>query len=135
MLPQGWRYRSEKPITLDDSQPQPDGAIVRGVRGDSFKGHPTAAEIALVIEVSNTTLLSDRTAKLRSYARAGIPIYWIVNLIDRQIEVYTDPDPAADPEPTYATRRVFVAGDGVPLVVPGSPTVTIPVASLLPPAV
>ena len=131
LLPAGWRYRSEKPIALGDSQPEPDGAIVRGTRRDSFEGHPTPADLALVIEVANTTLASDRVDKLRIYARAGIPAFWIINLIHRQIEVHTDPDPAAAPQPTYRQREVYVAGAS--LMVPVA-NVAIAVADLLPPA-
>ena len=130
LLPPGWRYRTEKPVVLADSQPEPDGAIVRGTRGDSFQGHPPAADVSLVIEVANATLASDRTIKLRSYARAGIPVYWIVNLISRQVEVYTDPDPAASPEPTYRRRDVF-AGDATVMVPLADSAIS--VASLLPP--
>ena len=130
LLPAGWRYRSEKPITLADGEPEPDGVIARGGRGDSFRGHPLAADLALVIEVSNSTLGTDRTLKLRSYARAGIPVYWIVNLIDRQVEVHTDPDPAAVPEPTYRRREVYAADAAVPVPVLDA---TLRVADLLPP--
>ena len=129
-LPAGWRYRSEKPITLADGEPEPDGVIARGARSDSFLAHPTAADVALVIEVSNSTLGPDRTVKLRGYARAGIPVYWIVNLIDRQVEVYADPDPAALPEPAYRTRTVYAGDAAVPVPVVGT---TVPAAVLLPP--
>ena len=117
LLPAGWRYRAEKPITLADGQPEPDGVVAVGSRRDSFRGHPTAADIRLVIEVSNTTLDTDRTLKLRSYARAGIGVYWIVNLIDRRVEVYSDPDPAAVPEPAYRRRDLYVGAMTVPLPV------------------
>jgi len=130
LLPTGWRYRTEKPITLGDGEPEPDGAIARGSRSDSFRAHPTAADLALVIEVSNTTLDVDRGPKLRSYARAGIPVYWIINLIDRQVEVHSDPDPTAAPEPTYRRRDVYAGDAPVPVPVAGT---TVPAAALLPP--
>lgn len=91
LLP-GWLLRLQAPITLSDSEPEPDATIVRGQRGDYRKRHPHADEVALVIEVANTTLPRDRGMKLRTYARAGVATYWIVNLVDRHIEVYTNPD-------------------------------------------
>ena len=120
-LPSGYRYRAEQPVVLGDGEPEPDGVIALGTPADDFVFHPPAADVRLVIEVADATLARDRTIKLRSYARAGIPAYWIVNLIDRQVEVYTDPDPAAVPDPTYRCRDVF-AGDA---------TVTVPVADVV----
>jgi Uma2 family endonuclease len=132
-LPSGWRYRSEQPAILPDGEPEPDGVIARGTPDDDDRFHPPAADIVLVIEVADSTLVRDRGPKLRTYARAGIPVYWIINLIDRQVEVHTDPDPAA-PEPTYRRREVYVGDAAVPLALPGGPAMSFPVAALLPPA-
>ena len=133
LLPPGWRYRPEKPITLADGEPQPDGAVTRLTVAELAIRHPTVADLALVVEVSDTTLAADRKHKLRSYARAGIRVYWIVNLIDRQVEVHTDPDPAARPEPTYRSRTVYAGDEGVPLSVGGIALPSVVVSSILPP--
>lgn len=69
--------------------PEPDIAVVPGKRSDYRKQHPKTA--ALVVEVSDTTLASDRTRKGSLYARANLQDYWIVNLVDRQLEVYRRP--------------------------------------------
>jgi Uma2 family endonuclease len=93
--------------------------------------HPGPADFGIVIEVSNTTLDSDRTDKLAIYARARLPVYWIVNLIDMQIEVYEQPSgPTVSPD--YATRNTYKPGDAVPLVLDGNAVGTIPVSDLLP---
>ena len=85
----------------------------------------------VTLEVSNTTLESDREDKLPIYARVGIPVYWIVNVVDRQVEVYEQPSgPAADP--SYGVRRIHKPGDAVPLVLDGTTVGTIPAADLLP---
>jgi Uma2 family endonuclease len=85
----------------------------------------------VVIEVSNTSLDTDREDKSRIYARAGLPVYWIVNVVDRQVEVYEQPSgPTADPG--YATRTDYKPGDSVPLVLDGNTVGTIPAADLLP---
>ncbi len=127
LLPPGWHYRSQEPVTLADGEPEPDGAVVRGGVDDYADRHPGPADVALVIEVADTTLARDRTGKLRSYARAGIPAYWIVNLVDRQVEVYADPA-AAD----YRWRAVFTADAAVPLVVDGEAVGDVTAAAVLP---
>ncbi len=85
----------------------------------------------LVIEVADTTLARDRGIKLRSYARAKLPIYWIVDLIGETIEVYTDPDSQASP-PIYRQPRIYDRQSAVPLEIGGRLIASIPVASVLP---
>jgi len=87
LLPPDMHLRIQAPLTLEDSEPEPDLAIVRGSRGDYRDHHPDASDVALVVEVSDTSLTTDRL-KGRTYARAGIPEYWIVNLVDRRVGVY-----------------------------------------------
>jgi Uma2 family endonuclease len=82
-LPPGWVVRSQDPVALDDeSAPEPDLAVVRGRHADYRHAHPAHAE---------TSLAFDRLQKGSLYARAGITDYWIVNLVDRVVEVYRDP--------------------------------------------
>ena len=131
VLPNGWELRIQMVATLISSEPEPDGAIVREDPAAYMTRHPQAADFGVVIEVSNSTLDSDRSDKLAIYARAAIPTYWIVNLIDRQVEVYEQPSGAAA-NPDYSTRRTYKPGDSVPLVLAGFPIDTIPVSDLLP---
>ena len=131
LLPAGWHYRAQEPITLADSEPEPDGAVVRGGLDDYATRHPTPAEVALVIEVADSSLDRDRGTKLRSYARAGVRVYWIVNLINRQVEVYTDPDQSTA---TYVGPLVLVIGEAVSLEIDDQTVGTPAVASLLPSA-
>ncbi|MDB5297850.1 MAG: hypothetical protein JWO31_3833 [Phycisphaerales bacterium] len=133
-LPTGWHYQSQDPITLGDGEPEPDGAVVRGAATDYMGKHPGPADVALVIEIADSSLERDRGIKLRSYARAGIVAYWIVNLSDCQIEVYSDPIAPAGGEPTYARRAVHRVGEEIPLDLPGHGRVVIPAAALLPPS-
>jgi Uma2 family endonuclease len=82
--------RVQMPLALDEaSEPEPDLAVVPGSPRDYRDAHPTTA--MLVVEVADTTLAFDRDTKRRLYARSGIPEYWIVNLIGRQLEVYGEP--------------------------------------------
>ena len=96
VLPPGFIVRAQMPIALDDeSSPEPDLAVVPGRRADYQLAHPMRA--ALVVEVADSSLQFDRREKGSLYARARIAEYWIVNLIDRVLEIHRDPapDPAA----------------------------------------
>jgi Uma2 family endonuclease len=131
-LPPAWVCRGQSAVTTSDSEPEPDVAVVRGPIRRYATSHPGPADTGMVVEAADTTLARDRTLKARLYARAAVPVYWIVNIPDRQIEVYTDPTGPGAAEPTYRQRRDFAAGAAVPLVVEGRVVATIPVAELLP---
>src|SRR5207244_3112541 len=91
VVPSDWHVQSPHPVTTEDSEPEPDASVVRGKRRDYKSRHPAASDLGLMVEVADSSLELDRTTKQRIYARAKIPVYWIVNLIDRQVEVYTHP--------------------------------------------
>jgi Uma2 family endonuclease len=129
--PAGWRVRIQLPITLAKSEPEPDAALVRGDRRAFDKRNPGSADFGIVIEVADSSLALDRGPKAALYAQSGIPVYWIVNIPERQIEVYSNPDPAANP-PAYTTRTDFSISDAVPVVLDGSAVATLPVAELIP---
>src|SRR5205807_2773816 len=103
VIPAGWRLRVQSTVVLADSQPEPDGAAVRGNARTYLARHPGPADVGLVIEVADATLAADRIDKCRIYARAGIVCYWIVNLSDRQIEVYAAPS-GPNAAPAYGQR-------------------------------
>jgi Putative restriction endonuclease len=102
-----WMVRAQHPITTLDSEPEPDLAIVRVARYDDR--HPTADDIASVIEVADSSLLRDRGTKARIYARAGVPRYVIVNLSSGAVEVHTEP--LSGPEPRYANAVTVTSGE------------------------
>jgi Uma2 family endonuclease len=83
----GWLLGVQQTIVLSDSQPEPDFAIVRGNPRSYLTRHPSAADAGQVIEVADSSLLRDQRDKTRIYARANIPVYWIINLVDQRIEV------------------------------------------------
>src|SRR5712664_504399 len=131
VLPPGWIVRVQDPLALDDeSAPEPDIAVVRGSRADYRHAHP--ARPALIIEVAESSLRFDRIEKGSLYARAGIVDYWIVNLVDRVLEVYRDP--GADVTAPYGWRYLSVERFTPPSSVApiGVPATPIPVAALLP---
>jgi Uma2 family endonuclease len=103
-----WDVRAQGPIGLDeDSEPEPDVAVVPGKPEDYASSHPSRAD--LVVEVSESSLIFDRDHKGSVYARAGILDYWIVNLVDRVLEVYRGPerDAAAPFGASYARHEVL----------------------------
>ncbi len=127
----GWNVRVQLPFRASTSEPEPDFAIVRGDHRSYLRRHPIASDVGLVIEVADSTLDSDRSDKVRVYARDAIGTYWIVNLVDSQVEVYTDPQPDSAP-PTYAIRNDFLPGQSIPLVLDGQTVAMISVVDLLP---
>ncbi|MBX9583920.1 MAG: Uma2 family endonuclease [Gemmataceae bacterium] len=131
VTPAGWRTRVQLPITLAESEPEPDVAVVRGDRQTFAGRHPGPTDFGVVFEVAASSLSEDRRVKGCYYAEAGIPVYWIVNLEDGLVEVYTDPNPAATP-PAYRSRVDYRPGQDVPVVLDGQPVGAIPVAELIP---
>jgi Uma2 family endonuclease len=127
----GWDVRMQAPVWLDDdSEPEPDVAVVRGRFEDYFQAHP--ARPVLTVEVSDSRLGFDRRHKGSLYARAGLADYWVVNLVERVLEVYREPVPDAEAPFgwRYARREVLGPTDAVmPLAAPGA---IIRVADLLP---
>ena len=124
-----WHVRKEHPVRIPEfDEPEPDIAIVRGAMAALRGRHPEPADIALIIEVGDTSLARDQGDKWTAYGRAGIPVYWIVNLRDGQVEVYTDPDPAGG----YRSRVDYRPGDDVPVVIDGQVVGRIAVTDLLP---
>lgn len=103
----GFELRVQGPLALSDiDEPEPDVAVVEGSIDDYRDAHPTTA--VLVVEVADSSLEFDRTKKAAVYARAEISDYWIVNLVDAQVEVYRDPDGEM-----FGWKRTFRAGDSV----------------------
>jgi len=127
----GWTVRAQGPIALDeDSEPEPDIAVVPGSRRDHSRAHPSHP--VLIVEVADSSLAFDRAEKSGLYARAGIADYWILNLPDQVLEVYREP--AAAPHAPYGHRYgATITLAPRDLVSPlAAPTAAILVASLLP---
>jgi len=131
ILPPGWYVDSQEPITLSNSEPEPDIVVVRGDTRQYLDRHPGAEDIGIVIEVSDTTLQRDRTVKKRIYARAGISIYWIVNLVEGLVEVYSQPLVEVE-QPDYSQRLDFGRSAVIPIIIEGIEIGAIAVNSLLP---
>lgn len=128
----GWVIRTQGPVALDDeSEPEPDVAVVPGNWLDYSNEHP--ARPVLVVEVAESRLVFDRRHKGSLYARAGLTDYWILNLVDRVLEVYRQPiaDASAAFGCRYAAMETLGAGSRVALL--AVPAARIAVVDLLPP--
>jgi Uma2 family endonuclease len=116
--------RVQHPLAIDlEDEPEPDVAVVRGGPRDHLAEHPHTA--VLVVEVAESSLTYDRTEKAALYARAGFVDYWIVNLVERRLEVHRDPAAGV-----YRTVRVLVAGDEIAPM--AAPDTRVAVAAVLP---
>jgi Uma2 family endonuclease len=129
--PSGWLPRIQQTVVLSDSQPEPDFAFVRGDARTYLTRHPGPADVGLIVEVADSSLLRDQRDKTRIYARGGIPCYWIVNLVDRRVEVYSQPS-GPTVVPSYGSFQIYQPGDSVPLVLDGNTAGTVPAEELLP---
>ena len=127
----GWAVRVQMPIALDDeSEPEPDVAIVPGTHRDYEAAHP--ARPALLVEVADSSLADDRGTKAALYARAGIADYWIVNLVDRVLEVCRDPVTVTGQRSDWRYRTVTVLHARATIAPLARPDASIEVAAMLP---
>jgi Uma2 family endonuclease len=117
--PDCW-VRVQLPIALGASEPEPDLAVVAG-RPDAYAvEHPTTALI--VVEIAASSLTYDRDTKAHIYARADVADYWVLNLVDTQLEVHRDPVLLPTGRHGYRTRTIYFVGDTVaPLHAPDNP--------------
>jgi len=127
-IPAGWHVRAAKPIRIPSqaSKPEPDRCVAQGSIRDYLQRSPEPTDIALVVEISDSSLSENRKQAAIS-AAGGIPVYWIVNLVDRQLEVYSDPSPSG-----YRSRQDYHAGESIPVIIGDIPPRSLAINDLLP---
>ena len=130
-VPAGWCVFSEQPIRVGTSMPEPDATVVRGQRRQYADRRIQAEDVGLVVEVADASLSRDQVFKKAIYAQAGIPVYWLVNLLEQRVEEYTNPTGSAE-NADYGQRRDYALADEIPLVLDGRRLASIPVRDLLP---
>jgi Uma2 family endonuclease len=133
VLPTGWHVRSDRPLLIParTSEPEPDLVVARGEIRDYRKRHPEPVDVSLVIEVADSSLEEDRTLMARIYGGGGVARYWIVNLVDCQVEVYSLPSGTAEPL-GYRHCEIFRPGQSIPVVIDETEVGRIAVADILP---
>ncbi len=130
LVPANWHVRKEDPIVASDwSKPEPDLAVVRG-RSEAYDERDvTAADVALVVEIADSSLPADQQDMARVYSAGGIAIYWIIILVDRQVELYSEPGPSG-----YTSIQILKPGQVLPVMIDAMVVGQIAVSELLPPA-
>lgn len=130
LLPSGWDLRVQCAITLSESEPEPDFAIVRGDETAYRTHHPYPSDLSVLIEISSSSLMINRLDKGRIYSQDLIPVYWVVNVLDRKIEVYSEPSGPCE-SPAYAKCEEYPVGAVVPVVLDGATVGAIAVADVM----
>ena len=128
---EGWFVQTQSPIIVDDrSEPEPDVCVVRGSPRDYVDAHPRSP--ALVVEVTQSGLRIARGRKAAGYARARIADYWIVNLIDRVLEVHREPARPGPARPHWGYASIETLGPEATIAPLEAPQAGVRVADLLP---
>jgi len=124
----GWHVRSGKPIRIPErsSMPEPDRYVARGDIRDYLARDPEPADVPLVVEIADSSLRDD-ISLAQVYGAGGIPVYWLVNLVDCQVEVFSEPCPGG-----YQSHQVFKPGQEISVVVDGIEVGRIAVSEIRP---
>jgi hypothetical protein len=131
MLSEGWHLRIGQSLMTTDSLPEPDVAVASDTLDDDDNALPSSDQVPLVIEVAEGSLATDRRLKGRIYARAGILNYWVLNLIDSQLEAFTTPSGPVS-MPGYHEQRIYRSEDRISVVIGLNDLGTIRVADIIP---
>ena len=126
-IPTGYYVDSQEPITLSDSEPEPDVMIIQGDTRDYLEHHPQAENVVLIAEVSDSTLSRDRQLKKELYARHSIPHYWILNLVDNQLEIFSRPSASS-----YEIEQILQPEDELQLSLYPNLEIAFPIQQVLP---
>lgn len=123
--------RGQEPITLPpNSEPEPDVVVARRQSDHYLSAHPSPKDILLVIEVADSSLQYDQQTKLALYAEAGISDYWLFNLIENHLEVYSEPVQDVQGNSSYRLRRLILPDEVVAL--PCLPDLSLNLSSVFP---
>src|SRR5262245_12245308 len=126
VLPNNWTMSVQGPIGLSDSEPEPEVTRARGGEEIYEERHPKPADIGVLMEVGDSSLLADRRYKGELYAKEKVPEFWLINLVDRKVEVYTKPRGGK-----YQKKVEYTENQSVPLVLDGMKIAEFPVSDLL----
>ncbi len=110
------KLQCQDPITLpSNSEPEPDFTILRKRADNYVSAHPTPSDVLLVIEIADSTLKYDQETKLPLYAEAGIPDYWIFNLVKNHLETYSEPYQDSQGNFGYSVKRIVLPNQAIAL--------------------
>lgn len=126
ILPDDWTMSVQGPITLSDSEPEPDITLARGEESAYDTRHPGPADIGVLIEVGDSSVLADRRYKGALYAKEKIAEFWLIDLVERHLEVSTKPRGGK-----FQKKVLYTEGETVPLILDGVTVANIPVSELM----
>ncbi len=127
-----WLVREEKSLRLARGwRPEPDVAVIRGPNDRYRAADPVVADLGLIVEVAESSYRDDRGVKWRGYAAAGVPLYWVVDLGRRRVEVHQGPR-GRGKAASFERETVYGPGESVPLILAGREAGVIAVDDLLP---
>jgi hypothetical protein len=126
VLPMAWTLNCQCPITLSESEPEPDITIAHGEESVYDGRHPNPKDIRVLMEVGDSTVMSDRRYKGELYAKEKIAEFWLIDLVERKIEVHTKPRGGK-----YQKKIVYAENENVPLILDGVKIADIPVTELM----
>jgi len=129
--PEGWCGFASASLRLAASMPDPDAVVLRGEPRSYCDRWPEGEDVGLIVEVADASLFCDQVVKKSIYAQAGIPCYWLVNLIDRRIEEYTEPV-ASGENSDYRQGRDYSGDAEIALLLDGRHVANVAVRDLLP---
>jgi Uma2 family endonuclease len=132
LVPDGWYVEQEQPMEIpDDGVPEPDISVIRGAVDDYPDRAPSSKDVALVVEAADSSISADSGVVLETYASEAIPVYWILNVPSRWIEVHVRPSGPAE-FPSYRERRIYRLDDEVPVILDGREVGRISVREIFP---
>jgi Uma2 family endonuclease len=133
LLTESFHVRIQQPVTLEDSEPELDVAVVRSTIRSYTNRHPAGPDVGLVIEVADTSLQMDREQKRLIYAQAGIAEYWVVNLNDNTIEVFRDLQQGSESNTAgYQSKKYLSASDTITVALGDQSIGELKISDLLP---
>ena len=131
MIGEQAEIRVQEPIILpSNSEPEPNILIAKKKDDNYLSAHPTVEDAILVIEISDSTLQYDKEIKLSLYAEAGINNYWIVNLIDKRLEVYSKPFGDNQNKFDYKSKNIILSDESIEI--PSFNDISLDVRTILP---
>jgi Uma2 family endonuclease len=131
IVPKGWYVDSQEPITMGTSEPEPDVAVIRGDTRDYSDRHPGPEDVALLAEIADSSLDRDCGIKSRIYAQAKIPVYWIVYITERRVDVCTMPTDSSS-QAGYRDVKRYTEFEQLPVVIDGKEVGRFTVRDILP---
>ena len=118
IVPAGWYVTTQEPVTTSTSEPEPDISVVKGRPRDYVNRHPGPEHLAMLVEIADSSIGRDKGINRLAYARAGVPVYWIVDVIERRVEICMRPTGSVE-QPGYGLVESYGQDEMLPVSIGG----------------